>query len=95
MFMRNPIQNLRWFDGYRRKNKILTVPDDALLLYVMRENIYPRAHATFFFCVAGEIIGGSQREDDLEKLSVRAKEMGLPEESIAWYLDLRCGNQVF
>ena len=38
---------------------------------------------------AGEIIGGSQREDDLQKLSARAKEMGLPEESMAWYLDLR------
>ena len=38
----------------------------------------------------GEIIGGSQREDDLEKLSARAAEMHLPEESISWYLDLRC-----
>ncbi|CAM9901745.1 unnamed protein product, partial [Scytosiphon promiscuus] len=37
----------------------------------------------------GEIIGGSQREDDLQKLSARATEMGLPEESISWYLDLR------
>lgn len=34
-------------------------------------------------------MGGSQREDDLEKLLIRAKEMGLPEESISWYLDLR------
>lgn len=39
--------------------------------------------------MVGEIIGGSQREDDLEKLSARAKEMHLPEESISWYLDLR------
>lgn len=37
----------------------------------------------------GEIIGGSQREDDLEKLSARMKEMGLKEEDYGFYLDLR------
>ena len=37
----------------------------------------------------GEIIGGSQREDDLELLEGRIKEENLPEEAYAWYLDLR------
>ena len=37
----------------------------------------------------GEIIGGSQREDDLEKLSARMKELGLKEEDYSFYLDLR------
>lgn len=37
----------------------------------------------------GEIIGGSQREEDLEKLSNRAKEMGVPDKDIWWYLDTR------
>ena len=37
----------------------------------------------------GEIIGGSQREDDLERLRARIREEGLPEEVYAWYLDLR------
>ncbi|HEX6589595.1 MAG TPA: amino acid--tRNA ligase-related protein, partial [Longimicrobiales bacterium] len=37
----------------------------------------------------GEIIGGSQREDDLDKLLERIREEGLPEEAYAWYLDLR------
>ncbi len=37
----------------------------------------------------GEIIGGSQREDDLDKLLYRIREEGLPEESYSWYLDLR------
>lgn len=37
----------------------------------------------------GEIIGGSQREDDLERLRVRIREDGLPEEAYGWYLDLR------
>ncbi|MCL7962767.1 MAG: asparagine--tRNA ligase [marine benthic group bacterium] len=37
----------------------------------------------------GEIIGGSQREDDLDKLTARIHEEGLPEEAYDWYLDLR------
>lgn len=37
----------------------------------------------------GEIIGGSQREDDYEKLLARMNEMGLKEEDYKFYLDLR------
>lgn len=37
----------------------------------------------------GEIIGGSQREDNLEKLLMRMKEVGLKEEDIWWYVDTR------
>ncbi len=37
----------------------------------------------------GEIIGGSQREENLEKLQTRMSEMGLEEDLYKWYLDLR------
>ena len=37
----------------------------------------------------GEIIGGSQREDDFDKLKNRLKELNLREEDYWWYLDLR------
>jgi asparaginyl-tRNA synthetase len=37
----------------------------------------------------GEIIGGSQREDDLQALLDRIKEHNLPQEAFEWYLDLR------
>ncbi len=37
----------------------------------------------------GEIIGGSQREDDYEKLLLRIQELGLREEDYGFYLDLR------
>lgn len=37
----------------------------------------------------GEIIGGSEREDDLETLRKRIDEHDLPEEIFEWYLDLR------
>jgi asparaginyl-tRNA synthetase len=37
----------------------------------------------------GEIIGGSQREEDLVKLENRIKELKLPEKDLWWYLDTR------
>jgi asparaginyl-tRNA synthetase len=37
----------------------------------------------------GEIIGGSQREDDHDKLLARIRNEGLPEASYRWYLELR------
>lgn len=39
--------------------------------------------------VAGEIVGGSVREDDLEALLGRIRAHELPEEAFRWYLDLR------
>ena len=37
----------------------------------------------------GEIIGGSQREENYEKLLNRMKELNMPIENYEWYLDLR------
>ncbi len=37
----------------------------------------------------GEIIGGSQREENYEKLKNRAASMGVPEKDIWWYMDTR------
>ncbi|MBC8569502.1 asparagine--tRNA ligase [Zongyangia hominis] len=37
----------------------------------------------------GEIIGGSQREERLDRLTARMAELGLKEEDYSWYLDLR------
>ena len=37
----------------------------------------------------GEIIGGSQREDDLAALLQRIEEEHLPREAFEWYIDLR------
>ena len=38
---------------------------------------------------SGELIGGSQREERLEPLMKRMKQMGVPQEDLEWYLDLR------
>jgi asparaginyl-tRNA synthetase len=37
----------------------------------------------------GEIVGGSQREERLDKLEARMKEMHIPAEELWWYLDTR------
>ncbi|MCA9181140.1 MAG: asparagine--tRNA ligase, partial [Planctomycetales bacterium] len=37
----------------------------------------------------GEIVGGSQREERLDRLLARLREMKLPEEEYWWYIDLR------
>ena len=37
----------------------------------------------------GEIIGGSQREENLDKLRARVDELGIPQKDIWWYLDTR------
>ena len=38
---------------------------------------------------AGELMGGSQREENLDKLLERMEEMGVDKEPIDWYLDTR------
>jgi asparaginyl-tRNA synthetase len=41
------------------------------------------------FPTIGEIIGGSQREENLERLQQRIKEMDIPVETMWWYIDTR------
>ena len=41
------------------------------------------------FPYIGELIGGSQREENYDKLHARIKEMGIHEESLWWYLETR------
>lgn len=38
---------------------------------------------------AGELMGGSQREEDYDKLIERMKSMGMDQDSLDWYLNLR------
>jgi len=37
----------------------------------------------------GEIVGGSQREERLDRLEQRMSEIGIPAEELWWYLDTR------
>ncbi|MEM6522171.1 MAG: asparagine--tRNA ligase [Bacteroidota bacterium] len=59
--------------------------------FYMRQNDDGKTVAAMdvLFPGIGEIIGGSQREERLEPLKARIDEMGIPEEDLWWYMDLR------
>jgi asparaginyl-tRNA synthetase len=61
--------------------------------FYMKRNDEPQPKALCFDMLGsegvGEIIGGSQREDDLDKLLERIREHDLPQQYFEWYLDLR------
>jgi asparaginyl-tRNA synthetase len=71
---------------------VYNYPKEAKAFY-MKENPDDPRTVLCNDCLApegyGEIIGGSQREDDYEKLVERIKAEGLPLEAYRWYLDLR------
>ncbi|MEP3387610.1 MAG: asparagine--tRNA ligase [Reichenbachiella sp.] len=65
-------------------------PKDIKAFY-MRQNDDGKTVAAMdiLFPGIGEIIGGSQREERLDKLEQRMDEMGVPKEELWWYLDTR------
>lgn len=69
---------------------ITNYPKEIKAFY-MRQNDDGKTVAAMDLLVPGigEIIGGSQREERLEKLEARIKELGLKAEDYWWYLDLR------
>ena len=77
---------------YDRPVFVMNYPKEAKAFY-MKENPDDPRTVLCNDCLApegyGEIIGGSQREDDYDRLLHRIREEGLPEEAYGWYLDLR------
>ncbi len=69
---------------------ILNYPKDIKAFY-MRQNDDGRTVAAMDLLVPriGEIIGGSQREERLDRLESRMAEMGIAAEPLWWYLDSR------
>lgn len=59
--------------------------------FYMRQNEDGKTVAAMdiLFPGIGEIIGGSQREERLDKLTARMSEMNIPQEELWWYLDTR------
>ncbi|MDR3273420.1 MAG: asparagine--tRNA ligase [Flavobacteriaceae bacterium] len=74
-----------------KKPVILTDYPKEIKSFYMKQNADGKTVRAMdvLFPKIGEIIGGSQREEDLEKLTHRAKEMNIPEKDIWWYLDTR------
>jgi asparaginyl-tRNA synthetase len=71
---------------------VMNYPKEAKAFY-MKENPDDPRTVLCDDCLApegyGEIIGGSQREDDYDRLVRRIQEEGLPMDAYGWYLDLR------
>jgi asparaginyl-tRNA synthetase len=78
-------------DGLDRPLFVMNYPKEAKAFY-MKENPEDPRTVLCDDCLApglGEIIGGSQREDDHDRLLARIREEKLPEAAYGWYLDLR------
>ena len=65
-------------------------PKDIKAFY-MKQNPDSKTVRAFDILVpgVGEIVGGSQREDDLKKLTTRMEQLNMDQKQIEWYLDLR------
>ncbi len=75
---------------YKKPVFLKNYPKDIKAFY-MRQNDDDKTVAAVDMLVPGigELCGGSQREERLDKLRARLKELGLKEEDYAWYLDTR------
>src|SRR5215208_4272536 len=79
-------------EGHDRPVFIYNYPKEAKAFYMKENPADPRTVLCDDLLAPegyGEIIGGSQREDDHDKLLARIKEDGLPLDAYGWYLDLR------
>ncbi|QQL48746.1 asparagine--tRNA ligase [Mucilaginibacter ginkgonis] len=74
-----------------KKPVILTDYPKEIKAFYMRQNDDGKTVRAMdiLFPGIGEIVGGSQREERLEKLEQRMGEMGIPTEELWWYLDTR------
>jgi len=74
-----------------KKPVIVTGYPAAIKAFYMRRNDDGKTVAAMDILAPGigEIVGGSQREERLDKLEERMKEMNIPTEELWWYLDTR------
>jgi len=78
-------------EQHYKKPVILTDYPKEIKSFYMKQNDDGKTVRAMdvLFPKIGEIIGGSQREEDYEKLKTRADEMGVPTKDIWWYLETR------
>ena len=69
---------------------LIDYPKDIKAFYMKQNDDGKTVRAMdILFPGIGEIIGGSQREENYDKLAARIKEMGIPEKDMWWYLETR------
>jgi asparaginyl-tRNA synthetase len=79
-------------DEYQRPVFVMNYPKEAKAFYMKENPADPRTVLCSDLLAPegrGEIIGGSQREDDYDKILARLTHEGLPVAAYGWYLDLR------
>jgi asparaginyl-tRNA synthetase len=75
---------------YKRPVMVIDYPKDIKAFYMKQNDDGKTVRALdVLFPRIGEIIGGSQREEDYQKLYNRIKELNLPESDLWWYLETR------
>ena len=74
-----------------KKPVIVTGYPKGIKAFYMRQNEDGKTVAAMDILVPGigELVGGSQREERLDKLTERMKEMHIPADEMYWYLDTR------
>src|SRR5690606_2256527 len=82
-------------EQHHKKPQIITVYPREIKSFHMKQHaqaeqgLHTVRAMDILFPGIGEMVGGSQREENLEKLLTRMAEVGIPEEEMDWFLDTR------
>jgi asparaginyl-tRNA synthetase len=78
-------------ENHFKKPVILTDYPKAIKAFYMKQNEDGKTVRAMdvLFPKIGEIIGGSEREADYDKLLARIRELNIPEKDVWWYLETR------
>jgi asparaginyl-tRNA synthetase len=75
---------------FERPVMVTDYPQDIKAFYMKQNDDGKTVRALdLLFPKIGEVVGGSQREEEYDKLYNRIKELGIPEEELWWYLETR------
>mgnify|MGYP006284013393 CR=1 FL=1 len=75
---------------YRKPVMVTDYPKEIKAFYMKQNEDGKTVRALdVLFPLIGEIIGGSQREEDYDALDSRIKELGIPEETLWWFMETR------
>lgn len=77
-------------EHFKRPVILINYPKEIKAFYMKQNDDGKTVKAMdVLFPGIGEIIGGSQREEDYDRLIGRIRELGLPEKDLWWYLETR------
>ncbi|MDH5827998.1 asparagine--tRNA ligase [Sphingobacterium sp. SG20118] len=79
---------------YKKPVILIDYPAEIKSFYMKQNDVDANGHKTvramdILFPGIGEMVGGSQREENLEKLLARMDEVNIPAEEMEWFLDTR------